>query len=252
MLASSIDFKVEFQLVALVQLTHPGAFDCTDVHERIGLPVVTGDKAKALHGVEELDRAGRLFASQLALRRRCLGRGGNYIANNLQIGRGNFSAAIDQVEFQLLPFGQALKTGAFDRADVYKHIFATVFALNEAKTLLGVEELHDALAGADYLGGHAAATATAGAATGAAEAAATAATTRAAAKATAITAAETATVTAAKTAAITATEATAITAKAATTATAAETTIGVEIVFAETVALVASATPPSVKTHRNR
>ena len=68
----------------------------------------------------------------------------------------------------------------------------------------------------------------------------------------AITAAEAATITTAKATAITAAKAATITTTEATTATAAETTVGIEIVFAETVAFVASATPPSVKTHRNQ
>jgi len=131
---------------------------------------------------------------------------------------------------------------------VHEHIFAAVFTADEAKTLLRVEELHHALAGADNLGGHAATTAAA-AATRATKAPAAAATR--AAKAAAITAAETATVAAAESTAITATKATAITtAIAAATTAAAKATVGIETVFAETVALVASATPPSVKTHK--
>jgi len=255
-LASSINFEVEFKLVALVQLAHPGPFHGTDVHERVGLPVITGDKAKALHGVEELDRAGGLFASQLTLRARRRGssrlRGCDHVANNLQIGGRNLSATIDQVEFELLTFSQAFETGAFDRADVHEHIFAAVFTLDEAKALLRVEELHDALAGADHLGRHAATAACTAA--WAAEAAATAAARAAeAAAAATIAAAEAATITAAKAAAITAAETTTIAAtKATATTTAAETAVGIEIVFAETVALVASATPPSIKTHRNQ
>ena len=284
MLASSIDFEVEFQLVAFVQLTHARAFDRADVNERIGLSIVTRDKAEAFHGVEELDRALGFFAGELPLRRGRLGSYRHNVANNLQVGRGNLSAAIDQVELQLLTFGQAFEASALDCADVHEHIFAAVFTLNEAKTLLGVEELHDALAGADNLGRHSAATAAcatawaaeattaAAAAARTAEAAtaacaitaakAAAAGTIATAEATAITTAEATTTAAAEAAAITtaeattaaaaATEAAAIIAAAATAATA-EAAVGVEIaIFAETVALVASATPPSVKTHKNQ
>jgi hypothetical protein len=136
---------------------------------------------------------------------------------------------------------------------VHEHIFAAVFALDEAKTLLRVEEFHHALAGADNLRGKATATAAARAAAGTAEAATTAAAAAArAAKAATITAAETATIAATKAAAITAAETTAITTAKASATTAAKAAVGIEIVFAETVALVASATPPSIKTHRNQ
>jgi hypothetical protein len=37
------------------------------VHERVGLAVITGDEAEALHGVEELDGARRGFTGQRAL-----------------------------------------------------------------------------------------------------------------------------------------------------------------------------------------
>ena len=44
-----------------------------------------------------------------------LGGRSNHVANHLQIGSGNLAATIDQVEFELLTFGQAFQTGAFDR-----------------------------------------------------------------------------------------------------------------------------------------
>jgi len=142
---------------------------------------------------------------------------------------------------------------------VHEDIFAAVFALDEAETLLGIEELDDALAGADDLRGHAAtAAATRRAATKATATTAASAT----AEATAIAAAETATVATAEAAAITAAETAAIAAaaEAAAIITAAaasvETTtatVRIEALFAETVTLVASATtPPSVKTHKNQ
>ena len=272
MLASSIDFEVEFKLVTFVQFTHARAFDRTDVNERIRLPVFARDKAEALHRVEELDRAHGFFACQLPLRRGRFGSNRDHVADNLQIGRRNLSAAIDQVELQLLTLGQTFKASAFDCADVHEHIFPAVFTLNEAKAFLGVEEFYDTLASADDLGRHTAAatcataaaawTAKAATATARAAKAATAASTIAAAKATAactIAAAKaaaittaTATTEAATTTAATAAEAATIIASTAATA-AAETTVGVEVaVFAETVALVASATPPSVKTHKNQ
>jgi hypothetical protein len=258
-LASSIDFKVEFKLVALVQLPHARPFDSTDVHERVGLAVVTRDEAEAFHRVEELDRSGCLFAGKLALRCGRLGRDLDHVANDLKVCRRDLAATIDEVEFELLAFSQAFKAGAFDSTDVHEHVFAAVFTLNEAEALLRVEELYDALAGADNLGGHAAASATA-AATGTAEAA-TAAAARAAEAATAAasTTAEAATVTAAEAAAITTAEASttaaeATTIKATASKTAATAAVGIETAFvAKTIALVASATPPpSVKTHKNR
>lgn len=254
-LAPPIDLEIELELVALVQLAHARALDRADVHERIRLAIITRDETEALHGVEELDGASCLLASQLALRRRGLGRDSNHVANNLQIGRRDLAATIDEVEFQLLALSQAFEACTLDRADVNEHILTAVFTLDEAEALLGIEELYDAFAGTDDLGWHAAAAGTAEAATttAAAARAAEAATTAAAA----ITAAETTTITAAETAAIAAAEATATTTETAAIETAAaETTAAVRVEAAlvtETIALVASATPPpSVKTHKNQ
>jgi hypothetical protein len=132
---------------------------------------------------------------------------------------------------------------------VDEHVFAAVFTLNEAEALLAVEELDDALAGANDLGRHAAAARAAEAAATAAIAATEAAAITAA-KATAIAAAEAAAIATAEATAVTTAEATAIVAAAKTAATA----VGIETaVVAETVALVASATtPPSVKTHKTQ
>jgi hypothetical protein len=262
-LASSIDFKVEFELVTFVQFTQARTLNRADVHECVRLAVITRDEAEALHRVEELDRASSLFTGQLALGCCGLCRHCDHVAHNLKVGGRNLATAIHEVEFELLTFCQTFKTCTFNRADVHEHIFAAVFALDEAEALLAVEELYNALAGSDNLGWHAAATA---AATWAAEAATTAAARATEAAATA--AAKAATVTAAEAAAITTTEAAAITAakaaattaaavataatKAAAAETAAVATVGVKTTFvAETVALVASATPPpSVKTHK--
>jgi hypothetical protein len=252
-LASSINFKVELQLVAFVQLAQARTFNRADVHERIRLAIITGDEAEALHAVEELDRASGLFTGQLALRGSRLGRDGDDIAHNLKVGGRNLATAIDQVEFQRLAFGQAFETGAFHGTDVDEHVFAAVFTLNEAEALLAVEELDHTLAGANDLGGHAAtaAAATARAAEAAAAIAAAKAAAITAAEATAVTTAEaTAAIAAAKATAITAAKAAAIVAAAKTAATA----VGIETaVVAETVALVASATtPPSIKTHKTQ
>ena len=229
---SSIDFKVELQLVAFVQFTQTRALHGTDVHERIRLTIIASDEAEALHRVEELHRTGGLFAGQFALRG-CRARfNRDDIAYNLQIGCGNLAATINQIEFELLAFRQTFKTSPFNSADMDEDVFAAIFALDEAEALLAVEELYGAFAGSDNLGRHAAAARTA------AEAATAAARTTA----------EAATVTAAEAAAIT--ETTPTTAEA---VIAAETAVGIEIVFAETVPLVASASPPpSVKTHINQ
>ena len=262
-LASSIDFKVEFKLVAFVQLAHARTLNRADVHECVRLAIVTRDKAEALHRVEELDRARSALTRQLALGCRRLGSHFDNVTNDLKIGRRNFAATIDEVEFQLLAFCQTFKSGTFNRADVNKHIFAAVFALDEAEALLAVKELYDALAGADNLGWHSAAAAAASATAWAAEAAAAA--TWAAAEATAAAAAEAAAITtteaaaisaAAKAATITAAEAATIATAEAAATKAATTAAAVRIkttFVAESIALVFAATaPPSVKTHRNQ
>ena len=137
-----------------------------------------------------------------------------------------------------------------------EHIFAAVFTLNEAKALLRIEKLHDAFASAYDLRWHPATAAAASAAaawpteaaaarsTAAAESAATAAEAAAITTATKAAAAITAAAKAAPRCAA-ATKAAAATAAAA---------VGIEATFVtETIALVASATPPpSVKTHKNQ
>ena len=243
MLAASIDFEVELETITFVDFTKAGTFHSTDVDKCVGLAVVTRDKAEALHRVEELDRTGSAFAGQFALRgfRTLLHR--DHVANNLKVCRRNLPAAIDEVEFERLPFGQAFEASAFNSADVNEHIFPAVFTLNEAETLVGVEEFYSAAASANDLCGHAARSATAETVT-AATAAAEAIT--AAAAATRAAAAETV---AAATRAATA-EAVAAT-KAITTAKVAAAHEGVETLFTKTVALVASPTAtPSIKTHK--
>ena len=68
MLAATVNFQFEVQPVAFVQAGHAGAFDGRNVHERIGLAIITLNKAEAFHRVEELNGATRLFAGQLTLR----------------------------------------------------------------------------------------------------------------------------------------------------------------------------------------
>ncbi len=259
-LASSIDFKVEFKLVAFVQFTQTRTLNCADVHECIRLAVITRDKAEALHRVEELDRTRSALTGQLALWCIRLGCHCDHVTNDLKISCRNLAATIDEVEFQLLAFCQAFKTSTFNRADVNEHIFAAIFTLDEAEALLAVKEFYDALTGADNLGRHSAATTTA--ATWAAEAATAA--TWATAEAAATAAAEAATITAAEAAAISAaTKAATITAAEAATIAAAKAAaetattaaaVGIKTTLvAESVALILAATaPPSVKTHKNQ
>jgi hypothetical protein len=231
-LASSINFNVEFKPIAFLQIPHTRTLNRADVHEGVGLAIIAGDKAEALHRVEELDCPGCLVAGQLTLRRFGALFHGDDIANNLQVAGRNFSAAINQVEFEFLTFGQAIEPGAFDRADVHKHILAAAFLLNEAEAFVRVEELDHAFAGSDDLGGHSAATATASTAT---TAAAEAATTTAAATE----AATAATITAAAKAVAAAEPVTAATAE------------GIKTFVAKSIALVAApAAAPSIETHK--
>nr|WP_230959447.1 hypothetical protein [Erythrobacter donghaensis] len=127
--------------------------------------------------------------------------------------------------------------------------------LDEAETLLGIEELHRALAGADDLGGHAAetaATATAAARAAratAAEAAATAARTTAAAAVAITTTATAEPVAATATEAVTASEP--VAAEIAGRKTVIPAAKRIEAIFAETVALVAAAPASPIVTHRS-
>ena len=264
MLAATIDFQFKVQAVAFVKGRHACTLNSADMHECIGLTIVTLDEAKALHGVEELHRAASAFAGQLALRTTAITttvaakaatitteaasagfarftrtiHDWKGLTFDLQISGGNLAAAIDQGETKLLTFGQAGQACLLNGADVDEHVFRAIVTDDEAKALLAVEELYDASAFANNLGWHAAAAATA-----AAEAATAAAaeTTAAATAAEAITAA-------AEAAAITTAETTTISK---TTAEAATIAAAVKIVVAETVALVlaAPAAATSIKTH---
>src|SRR4029079_9844730 len=57
---SSVDLEVEFEAIAFVDPRQAGALHRADMDERVVLAVVARDEAEALHGVEELDRAGGL------------------------------------------------------------------------------------------------------------------------------------------------------------------------------------------------
>ncbi|CDO36830.1 conserved hypothetical protein [Novosphingobium sp. KN65.2] len=213
------------------------------MNEGIRLPIVTGDEAKALHRVEELHRAGGFLAGQLTLRCNLALLHGDDIADDHEVAGRNLAAAIDELEFQLLPFGQAFQTRTFDRADVHEHIVAAFIALNEAETLCRIEKLYDAAALSNDLSRHAAATRSAAAA---AEAATTTAAAEAATRATA------ATVVAATAEAITA--ATAETVATTEAITASKSILSgeerIEIVLSKPIPLVASpSATTSVKTH---
>ena len=256
MFAASVNFQVELIAFAFVEARQARPFDGTDVHERIGLAIIAGKEAKALHRIEELDRTGRLFAGQLTLRRAATITAavptvaaittavatrfhGNDIANDLEILSGNLAAAINQIVFELLTFAQPFEAGAFDRADVDEHVLTTTILLDEAEALLTVEEFHGAFASSDDLRGHPVA---------AAEATAAAATTVTAAEATATIAAAEAATTATK--AIAATAETIAAAKVITVAeTTRRTAERIETILPEAVALVPSATAPFVVTH---
>ena len=122
---------------------------------------------------------------------------GERLALDLEVGRRNAPAAIDQGEAERLTLGQTGQPGLLDRADVHEHVLAAIVANDEAEALLPVEEFDDAGAFADDLGGHAAATATAAATEAAATATAAAESTAAAAAEAAATTAAIATATAA-------------------------------------------------------
>src|SRR6185295_6915758 len=105
-LAAPVDLELELDPVALVEGDHAGPLHRRDVDEGVGLSVVAGYEAEALGGVEELDRARGLFAGQLALRtaaaalaRRAPVLDRERIALDLEVGRRDPAAAIDEREF---------------------------------------------------------------------------------------------------------------------------------------------------------
>ncbi len=229
------------------------------MHERVWLTIIALNKAEALHGVEELDRATGALAGQLTLRptirttatwrgteptctrfaRRSTIRNGKRFAFDLEISRGNLAATVNQSEAQRLTLCQSRQASLFYSADVHEHVFAAIVAHDKAKALLAVEELDYAGAFANHLSRHAAAPA---ASTCAAAAETTAAASTAAAEA----------ITTAKAAAAT-TEAAATAAESVTTATEATAAlfcVSAEILVAETVPLVLAApAATSIKTH---
>jgi len=220
----------------------------------VWLTIVALDKAKALHGIEELNRTRRAFAGQCPLNAgrtvtkaataaaafaaepvltRCALFHWQGITLNDEIRGGNLSAPINQCIAKWLTFSEASKACLLNRADVHKHIFSAAILNDEAKAFLRVKEFNDALAFADHLSWH---LRTWCAETATTAAAATAETITAAAKAIAATG--------------TVTAATETAAAETITAAAAEAAIK----FTEIFALIKAATaalsaPPSIKTH---
>ncbi len=258
MFTASVHFKVELIAFAFVESREARTLDRADMHECVWLTIVAYEEAKTLHRIEEFDGPGSFFTGQFTLRGSAaiaaaisIAAAGtlfnrNDIADNLDVLRRHFAAAIDQIEFKTLTFGQTFKAGALNSTDVNENVFAAALLLDEAEALLAVEEFYDALAGADNLSGHAvetAATTAAAAALAAAESsAATTGTTTAAAAAEAITA------TAAAEPVIAATKT--VAAAIAVTAEIAAATERIEALFTETIALItAPTTAPFIITH---
>src|SRR6202008_2945771 len=71
------------------------------------------------------------------------------VALDLEIGRADLAATIDQGEAQRLALGQAGKPGLLDRADMDEHVLGAIVADDEAEALLAVEEFDHAGAFAD-------------------------------------------------------------------------------------------------------
>jgi hypothetical protein len=139
------------------------------MHKRIRLAIVTHEEAEALHRIEEFHGSLGLFAGQLALRRGAVTLlHSNNFADNLQILRRDFAAAINQIEFKLLTFCKAGKPGTLDRADMDEHVLSAAFLSDKAEALLAVEKLYGAFARADDLSRHAVKSASAAATTTAA------------------------------------------------------------------------------------
>jgi len=256
--AAAVDLELEIEPVAFVERWHSGALDGRDMDEGVGLAVIALNEAEALHRVEELDRAAGLFARQLTLRptgtaasstATTAALDSHRLTLDSKIGRRNPSAAVDERELERLAVCKVGQSRLLDGRDVNEHILAAIIANDEAKALLRVEELDDALALANYLRGHSATAAAAAPETTAASAAAAEATasTAAAAKAAAITETATATIAAAATAASAAVAAALLKA-------AAKISTESRLIAAETVALVAAAPTavplaPSIETH---
>ena len=171
--AAPVDLDVELEPVAFVDRRQAGALNRRDMDERIRLAVIAADEAETLHRIEEFDGALGLFAGQLALRpaaeaaalasaafaRRRRAYDFHRLALDLEVGRRDAPAAIDQRELQRLAIGQVGQAGLLDRRNVDEHVLAAIIADDEAEALLRIEEFDDALAFANDLGRHSAASA---------------------------------------------------------------------------------------------
>jgi hypothetical protein len=222
------------------------------MHERIWLAIVANEETETLHGIEELDRSGRFLAGQLTLRRPARSRSRDDFTDNLEVLSGNLAAAIDEVEFELLPFCKSFEARAFDSTDMDENVLAAALLLDETEAFLAVEEFDGSLAGPDHLRGHAVETA---AATAAART-----TTAAAARPAAETATTAAAIAESITTAAAAAEAITATTEAVTTAIISEIPRGrktiaaaewIEAVFTESVPLVPTASTSPVVSHNS-
>lgn len=159
------------------------------MHEHIFTAIVTLDETESLHVVEEFDGAIGAFASRFAHRSTLEPRvaittaaleaatvataitietaafgtrsalwNRKRITVDHQIGRRHFAATINKREFKRLSFSQAGQACLLDSADVDEHIIGAIIDLNEAETLLIIEEFDNAFAFANHLGRHCRAT----------------------------------------------------------------------------------------------
>jgi hypothetical protein len=179
-LAATIYLDVKGDAITFVQARHASPLDRRDMDKRVRLAVIALDKAEALHGVEEFDRAAGLFTGQLALGRgtkttaaatittavsatigtvrtftwRTTIRNGHRLAVDLEIGCGDFAAAIHKGVSQWLAICETGQTSLLNCGNVHEHIFSAAILNDKAEALLAVEKLHDARAFTDYLSGH--------------------------------------------------------------------------------------------------
>src|SRR5271165_6838577 len=86
-------------------------------------------------GTSAVDRAGKRSAQNALWR---FGSGGAEVAG-ARLARALVG---DEFEVDLLAFVEVVHPGAFDGADVNKHVRAAIIRLDETKALLGVEPLH--------------------------------------------------------------------------------------------------------------
>jgi hypothetical protein len=164
--AATINLNFKFKPITLIKVSHASAFNRRDMDKCIRLSVITLNKAKAFHRVEEFDRSSRLFTRQLtlwataitaatkttasaairtitALTWRAATGYGHWFAFNLKIGCRNLATTINQRETKWLTVGKTRKTCLLNRRDMHKNIFAAIIANNKAKTFLRIKEFND-------------------------------------------------------------------------------------------------------------